>query len=53
MYNNGKMYKSSYPPNNALQTKVINVDAIKEMYVLMYARCRASSSANKALKLGQ
>ena len=48
-----KRYKSNYPPNNALQTKVINVDAIKEMYVLMYARCRASSSANKVLKLGQ
>ena len=50
---NDKMYKWNYPPNNALQTKVISVDAINETYVLMYARCRASPSANRALKLGQ
>ena len=44
---------STYPPNMALRINVVNVDAIKEIYVLMYARCCPSSFARTPLKLGQ
>ena len=44
---------STYPPNIALRINVVNVDAIKEIYVLMYARCCPSSFARTPLKLGQ
>ena len=46
-------FKYAYSPNKELTINVANVDAHKEMYVLITARCWASPVARAALKLGQ